>query len=70
MNIIYSFTDKHIKQLYQLYKDVGWAKERSIEGTKSCVLGSQVCIGILDEDNNLIGFTRILSDFVYKDIYS
>ena len=66
MTIIYNFSDHHIKQLYQLYKDVGWGKERSIEGTIKCVQGSQVCIGILDKDNNLIGFTRILSDFIYK----
>lgn len=66
MTIIYSFSDNHIKQLYQLYKDVGWGKERSIEGTKNCVQDSQICIGILDKENNLIGFTRILSDFIYK----
>ncbi|MFT5312429.1 MAG: putative GNAT family N-acyltransferase, partial [Paraglaciecola sp.] len=53
-------------QLYQLYKDVGWGTERSIEGTKNCVQDSQICIGILDKENNLIGFTRILSDFIYK----
>jgi predicted GNAT family N-acyltransferase len=66
MTIIYSFSDKHIKQLYQLYKDVGWGSQRSMEGTKSCVQNSQICIGILDNGNNLIGFTRILSDFIYK----
>ena len=66
MTIIYSFSDKHIEQLYQLYQDVGWGGERSIEGTRSCVQGSQICIGILDKENNLIGFTRILSDFIYK----
>ena len=30
--------------------------------------GSQICIGILDNDDNLIGFTRIISDFTYKVI--
>ena len=68
MTIIYEFTDEHIKQVHQLYKKTWWAKERSLEDTIDCVKGSQVCIGILDENNNLIGFTRIISDFIYKAI--
>jgi predicted GNAT family N-acyltransferase len=66
MTIIYNFSDKHIKQLYQLYQDVGWGSERSLEGTNDCVQNAQICIGILDNNYNLIGFTRILSDFIYK----
>lgn len=65
MTIIYDFSDKHLKQLLLMYKDVGWG-ERSIEDISNCVQGSQICIGILDNDNNLIGFTRIISDFIYK----
>ncbi|MEJ6080304.1 GNAT family N-acetyltransferase [Vibrio sp. 1-Bac 57] len=68
MTIIYEFSDEHIKQVHQLYKEVWWAKERSLEDTIDCVKGSQICIGILDDDSNLIGFTRIISDFIYKAI--
>ena len=68
MTIIYKFSDEHIKQLHQLYKEVWWANERSLEDTIDCVRGSQICIGILDKDENLIGFTRIISDFIYKAI--
>jgi predicted GNAT family N-acyltransferase len=67
MAIIYNFSDKHIKQLLEIYKDVGWGKERStFEDVLSCVQDSQICIGILDENNDLIAFTRIISDFIYK----
>ncbi|MFT6992291.1 MAG: putative GNAT family N-acyltransferase [Paraglaciecola sp.] len=45
---------------------MGWGDDRSIEDTVYCVQNSQVCIGLLDSDDNLIGFTRILSDFIYK----
>lgn len=68
MTIIYQFSDQHIKQVHQLFKQVWWSKERTIEETTNCVRGSQVCIGILDNDDNLIGFTRIISDFIYKAI--
>lgn len=66
MTIIYKFSNTHIKQLCQLYKEMGWGDDRSIEDTVYCVQNSQVCIGLLDSDDNLIGFTRILSDFIYK----
>lgn len=65
MSIIYNFSDKHIKQLIQLYKNIGWG-ERSVEDVLNCIHGSQLCVGILDNNNNLIGFTRIISDFIYK----
>lgn len=65
MKIIYHFSDNHIQQLIQLYKDVGWG-DRSAEDIINCVQGSQICIGIIDKENNLIGFTRIVSDFIYK----
>jgi len=60
MTIIYKFSDEHIKQLHQLYKEVWWANERSLEDTIECVRGSQICIGILDKDENLIGLLVLL----------
>jgi predicted GNAT family N-acyltransferase len=68
MNIIYNFSDNHIQQLHQLYKEVWWGKDRTIEETRNGVNGSQICIGLLDTDNKLVAFTRILSDFTYKAI--
>jgi predicted GNAT family N-acyltransferase len=68
MTIIYIFSDNQIKQVHQLYKEVWWGKERTIEDTINCVKGSQLCIGILDNDDKLIGFTRIITDFIYKAI--
>lgn len=68
MKVIYHFSDNHIKQLNSLYKEVWWGKERTLDDTIRCVAGSQVCIGILDANNNLIGFARVISDFIYKAI--
>ncbi len=68
MKVIYQFSEKQIKQVHQLYKTVWWAKERSLEETAACINGSQICIGIMDDNNELIAFTRILSDFIYKAI--
>ena len=69
MTVIYIFSDNHIKQVHQLYKEVWWGKKRTIEDTINCVKGSQVCIGILDNNGMLIGFTRIISDFISNDTF-
>jgi predicted GNAT family N-acyltransferase len=68
MKIIHKFSDENIKQVHQLYKEVWWGKERSLEDTFECVKGSQICIGIVDDNENLIGFVRIITDFIYKAI--
>ncbi len=68
MNVIYQFSEQQIQQVHQLYKTVWWAKERSLEETTACINGSQICIGIVDDNDELIAFTRILSDFIYKAI--
>jgi len=68
MKVIYKFTDEQINQVHQLYKTVWWAKDRPLEETKLCVQGSQICIGLLDDNDKLVGFTRVLSDFIYKAI--
>jgi GNAT superfamily N-acetyltransferase len=65
MTIIYNFTDKHIAQLSHMYKELGWG-ERSVEDIMRCLQGSQICIGIIDNNQDLIGFTRVISDFIYK----
>ena len=51
-----------------VYKRQGewWTRSRSLEETKQCVLGSQICIGITSEADNLVGFVRVLTDFTFK----
>ncbi|HCG8570717.1 GNAT family N-acetyltransferase [Vibrio parahaemolyticus] len=68
MEIIHDFKEERIGQVHGLYKQTWWAKERTLEQTVSCVNGSQFCVGIVDEDNNLVGFARVLTDFIFKAI--
>ncbi|WP_448569272.1 GNAT family N-acetyltransferase [Thalassotalea ganghwensis] len=68
MKVIDSFNHQHIEQLHQLYQQVWWANERTLAETKAGVEGSQLCIGIVDENHQLVAFTRVLTDFIYKAI--
>ena len=64
--IISKLNEKHINQLHELYLNEWWTKERTLKDTAKCVEGSQVCIGITDENNDLIGFVRVITDFIFK----
>ena len=58
--------EKHIEQLHALYQGEWWTRGRSLEDTRQCVRGSQICIGITSENDDLIGFVRVLTDFIFK----
>ncbi|MBE9032736.1 GNAT family N-acetyltransferase [filamentous cyanobacterium LEGE 11480] len=66
MHVVYKLTDSQISELHQLYRQEWWTESRTIEETKSCIEGSQICIGLVDEAESLIGFARILTDYTFK----
>jgi len=49
-----------------LYQQEWWTKGRSLENARRGIEGSQICIGITDENNDLQGFARVLTDFIFK----
>ena len=66
MNVIRELSEIHIEQLHALYQGEWWTRGRSLEDTTKCVFGSQICIGICSESDDLIGFVRVLTDFTFK----
>jgi len=43
-----------------------WTMDRTLEETKQVIQNSSVVIGIVDEQDDLAAFVRVLSDFVFK----
>ena len=66
MNIVDHLTEEQIEQLHGLYKNEWWCESRTLEETRSCVDGSQIIIGLTGISGDLIGFTRVLTDFTFK----
>ena len=66
MKPIYQLNDTQVQQLHGLYQTAWWAKDRTLEQTRRCVKGSQICIGLTDDEDNLIAFTRVVTDFTFK----
>jgi len=68
MTPIYTLEASHITQLHTLYQSEWWSKGRSLEDTKRVVQGSQVCIGLVDDQGDLKAFARVLTDYTFKAV--
>ena len=66
MNVIDTLNPDQFAQLHALYRQAWWARDRTLEETQACVDGSQLCIGLVNADDELIGFTRVLTDYIFK----
>jgi hypothetical protein len=66
MNVTFNLSEENIEELHQLYQKEWWTRDRSLQETKKVVAGSQINIGLLDANNALVGYARILTDFTFK----
>ena len=66
MKTIFTLNDKQVMQLHKLYKEEWWTNKRTLEETQKVVKNSQIVIAIIDENNELQAFVRILTDYVFK----
>lgn len=66
MQVVTTFSSAHISQLHALYAQEWWTKGRTLEQTEQVVANASVVIGIVDDENCLQAFVRVLSDFVFK----
>jgi GNAT superfamily N-acetyltransferase len=64
--VVDTFTDGQIRQLHALYQHEWWTRGRTLQETRNCVEGSQICLGLIDAGGALQGFARILTDYVFK----
>lgn len=65
--MITSLSDNHLEQLDKLYQAEWWTKGREYQDIKRMVENSDIVIGYCEPDNNeLIAFARVLTDYVYK----
>ena len=66
MHIVYELDETRIAQLHGFFAREWWTSHRSLEETRRCVEGSQVCIGLTDDAGDLIGFVRVITDYTFK----
>ena len=68
MKIINKLDPTHLDELHKLYKQEWWTNTRTLVETTEVVSNSQVIIGLVNDDNTLVAFVRVLTDYVFKAI--
>jgi len=65
-SLIESISERHLDDLAALYENEWWCRGRSRDDIRRMLDGTEVVLGLVDRDDRLVGFTRVLSDGVYK----
>ncbi|OKH55224.1 GNAT family N-acetyltransferase [Calothrix sp. HK-06] len=66
--VVSQLNESQICDLLDLYKNEFWSKKRIREDTVKMLAASDIVVGLVDENDKLIGFARVLTDFVYRAI--
>jgi predicted GNAT family N-acyltransferase len=66
LTAVHALDDRQIGQLHALYQNEWWTKGRTLDATRRCVTGSQICVGLVDGEGNLAAFARVITDFTFK----
>ncbi len=64
--IVETLTESQISDLMELYKNEFWCDKRNREDVVKMLATTDVIIGLVDEGDRLIAFTRVITDFVYR----
>lgn len=64
--IISELNEPQVSELSDLYKNEFWSQDRTRQDIAKMLAASDIIIGLVDESDHLIGFTRVLTDFVYR----
>lgn len=60
-------TEGQLRDLHALYRNEWWTNQRSYEETRKKVVdGSQICLGLRIPTGKLVGFSRVLTDYIFK----
>ncbi len=63
--MVETLTDSQVSDLMELYKNEFWCDKRTREDVVKMLATTDVIIGLVDEGDRLIAFTRVITDFVY-----
>ena len=66
--IVSELTEQQISELTDLYRNECWSQNRTTQEVAKMLAASDIVIGLIDESDRLIGFTRVLTDFVYRAV--
>ncbi|MCP6759764.1 MAG: GNAT family N-acetyltransferase [Fischerella sp. CENA71] len=66
--VVEQLTEIQILDLLDLYKNEFWSHKRTREQVEKMLAASDIVIGLVDECDRLVAFTRVLTDYIYRAI--
>jgi ribosomal protein S18 acetylase RimI-like enzyme len=66
--VVNQLNETQVFQLVELYKNEFWSKNRTYQGVVKMLAASDIIIALVTEQKEVIGFCRILTDFVYRGV--
>lgn len=66
LQVVSELTPDQITDLLELYRNEFWSIDRTRPEVEAMLAASDVVIGLVDEDDRLVAFARVLTDFVYR----
>jgi predicted GNAT family N-acyltransferase len=66
LRVVEQLTESQLRDLQVLYRNEWWTNQRTLDETRKVVAGSQVCIGLVESTGQLVGFSRVLTDYTFK----
>jgi predicted N-acetyltransferase YhbS len=64
--VVATLSENQILELVDLYKNEFWSQKRTHQDVVKMLTGSDIIVALVDEKENIIAFTRVLTDFVYR----
>jgi GNAT superfamily N-acetyltransferase len=67
VRLIERLSHEQVRDLHGLYQAEWWTHRRDVDDVARMLEGSNVVLGFEDEESGrLVGFARVITDFVYK----
>jgi len=61
-----NFDDTQTKEIHALMKNEWWCKDRNLADVERILLTSDIALATTNEKGTIVGFARILTDYLYK----
>ncbi len=65
---INNFDRNQMEQIHSLMKNEWWCNDRSLSDVVQVIDGSDFLLGAVNENESVVGFARVLTDFIYKAV--
>lgn len=68
INWIHTFDDIQTKHIHHLMSNEWWCSSRTLAEVKKVIDGSDVLFGATDKNGKVVGFCRVLTDYIFKAV--